>query len=354
MEDWKKSEGTFNLACDPQRASGMMQNTCVKIEHVTKRFGEDIVLQEVNLSLKTGNVYGIVGNNGSGKTVLMKCICGFLPVTTGTIFVFGKKIGHDVDFPESLGVIIETPGFLTQYTGFKNLEILADMNGRISKADIRIVLKRVGVLLAGMKEEKRQFTVLLPLGDLAYDEDFLQKAKKIKGIKEIWPVIEVPVVIKIEDYTETTTFSGIDMNAFGKNPTQNELGKMPLLLLGNGSLRDMKDYNNHAISKKQQEKFLEMGENLNIFYFLDEKEKDTSKATDDLTTLSGNSAREPQTSYMPCKAAVVIEGNEIYIPISQAQDLCREIGEPSEISKVYLKINGKNNLENAKKILSGI
>ena len=116
----------------------------------------------------------------------------------------------------------------------------------------------------------------------------------------------------------------------------------------------MKDSNNHSISKKQQEKFLEMGENLNIFYSLDEKEKDTSKATDDLTTLSGNSAREPQTSYMPCKAAVVIEGNEIYIPISQAQDLCREIGEPSEISKVYLKINGKNNLENAKKILSGI
>ena len=219
---------------------------------------------------------------------------------------------------------------------------------------LALILTLLGMLLAGMKEEKRQFTVLLPLGDLAYDEDFLQKAKKIKGIKEIWPVIEVPIVIKIEDYTETTTFSGIDMNAFGKNPTQNELGKMPLLLLGNGSLRDMKDYNNHAISKKQQEKFLEMGENLNIFYFLDEKEKDTSKATDDLTTLSGNSAREPQTSYMPCKAAVVIEGNEIYIPISQAQDLCREIGEPSEISKVYLKINGKNNLENAKKILSGI
>ena len=61
--------------------------------------------------------------------------------------------------------------------------------------------------------------------------------------------------------------------------------------------------------------------------------------------------RKPHIS--PCKAAVVIEGNEIYIPISQAQDLCREIGEPSEISKVYLKINGKNNLENAKKILSG-
>ena len=84
MEKWKKSE---------------FQNTCVKIEHVTKRFGEDLVLKEVNLTLKVGQVYGVVGNNGSGKTVLMKCICGFLPVTTGTIRVLGKEIGRDVDFP---------------------------------------------------------------------------------------------------------------------------------------------------------------------------------------------------------------------------------------------------------------
>ena len=130
MEKWKKSE---------------FQNTCVKIEHVTKRFGEDLVLKEVNLTLKVGQVYGVVGNNGSGKTVLMKCICGFLPVTTGTIRVFGKEIGRDVDFPESLGVIIETPGFLTQYTGVKNLEILADMKRMSSKADIRLILKKVGL-----------------------------------------------------------------------------------------------------------------------------------------------------------------------------------------------------------------
>lgn len=82
---------------------------CVQISHVTKRFGEDLVLKEVNLDLNYGQVYGIVGNNGSGKTVLMKCICGFLPTTTGTIHVSGKQIGKDTDFPESLGVIIETP-----------------------------------------------------------------------------------------------------------------------------------------------------------------------------------------------------------------------------------------------------
>lgn len=118
MEKWKKSE---------------FQNTCVKIEHVTKRFGEDLVLKEVNLTLKVGQVYGVVGNNGSGKTVLMKCICGFLPVTTGTIRVFGKEIGRDVDFPESLGVIIETPGFLTQYTGCKE----PGNTGRYEKNDFK-------------------------------------------------------------------------------------------------------------------------------------------------------------------------------------------------------------------------
>lgn len=119
--------------------------SCVQIDHVTKRFGEDLVLKEVNLTLNYGQVYGIVGNNGSGKTVLMKCICGFLPATTGTIQVFGKEIGRDIDFPENLGLIIETPGFLTQYTGVRNLEILASMKGLISKADIRLVLRKVGL-----------------------------------------------------------------------------------------------------------------------------------------------------------------------------------------------------------------
>ena len=120
-------------------------NYVIQVTDLVKSFGKEIVLHHINVNFASGKIHGIIGRNGSGKTMLMKCICGFLPVTTGTIFVFGKKIGHDVDFPESLGVIIETPGFLTQYTGFKNLEILADMNGRISKADIRIVLKRVGL-----------------------------------------------------------------------------------------------------------------------------------------------------------------------------------------------------------------
>ena len=87
-----------------------------------------------------------------------KCICGFLTVTTGTIRVFGKQIGKDIDFPESLGVIIETPGFLTNLTGRRNLEILADMKREITKADIRVVLKKVG-LYPDMKKPVAKYSL---------------------------------------------------------------------------------------------------------------------------------------------------------------------------------------------------
>ena len=117
----------------------------IELIHVTKKFGQELVLKEVNLTLEQGRVYGIVGNNGSGKTVLMKCICGFLIPTTGLIQVFGSSIGQDVDFPESIGVIIETPGFLTNLTGRKNLEILAGMRRKIGPAEIQQVLEKVGL-----------------------------------------------------------------------------------------------------------------------------------------------------------------------------------------------------------------
>ena len=117
----------------------------VRVDRVTKKFGSEVVLKETTMAMSRGKVYGIVGNNGSGKTVLMKCICGFLPVTSGSICVGEKYIGRDTDFPESLGLIIETPGFLTEYTGKKNLEILADLNRKISAGEIRLVLQRVGL-----------------------------------------------------------------------------------------------------------------------------------------------------------------------------------------------------------------
>lgn len=117
----------------------------IRLCKVRKSFGEEEVLRELSWEMERGKVYGIVGNNGSGKTVLMKCICGFLPVSEGTVQVGGKYVGTEVDFPESLGVIIETPGFLTNFSGRKNLEILAQLRGKITGSDITRVLRQVGL-----------------------------------------------------------------------------------------------------------------------------------------------------------------------------------------------------------------
>lgn len=117
----------------------------VKVEHVSMVFGEETVLKDVSFEFEEGKIYGIIGNNGSGKTVLMKCICGFLVPTRGKIFVNYKQVGKEIDFPEDMGIIIETPGFLPNLTGFKNLELLASIQNKIGADVIRETLEKVGL-----------------------------------------------------------------------------------------------------------------------------------------------------------------------------------------------------------------
>jgi len=117
----------------------------ISVRNLSKDFGQDRVLKCVTRDFESGKIHGIVGNNGSGKTVLMKCICGFLLPTEGTVIVNGKRVGKDVDFPPDLGVIIETPGFLPGVTGVKNLEILASLNKKIGLSEIADAIRRVGL-----------------------------------------------------------------------------------------------------------------------------------------------------------------------------------------------------------------
>ena len=120
-------------------------NNGIVVEHLNKSFGRQEVLSDVNFSIEPGKSLGVVGNNGSGKTVLMKCICGFIKPDSGTIYVDGFRIGKDVDFPKDLGVIIETPGFIPYLTGYQNLKILASLKGKIGNKEIREALIRVGL-----------------------------------------------------------------------------------------------------------------------------------------------------------------------------------------------------------------
>ena len=117
----------------------------VEIQNLVKKFGDVTVLYNISVKFEKGKIYGLVGRNGSGKTMLMKCICGFVPVTSGKILVNGKEIGKDIDVPENCGLIIENPGFLPEYSGYKNLKFLADIQGKIKKDDIYKAIQSVGL-----------------------------------------------------------------------------------------------------------------------------------------------------------------------------------------------------------------
>lgn len=117
----------------------------ISVNNVTKKFRENTVLDNVSLEIEQGSVTGLVGRNGSGKTVLMKCILGLVTPTSGTITVRGKQVGKDIDIPDNVGVIIETPGFLPNFSAYNNLMQLAKIRRKIGKAEVRAAIEKVGL-----------------------------------------------------------------------------------------------------------------------------------------------------------------------------------------------------------------
>ena len=117
----------------------------IEIRHVSKSFKGENVLQDINLDLYENHIYGFVGRNGSGKSVLFKLICGYLHPDLGDVTVRGKQIGKDVDFPENLGALIENPGFLWQESAMSNLLYLAKIIGKIGKREVMDAIRKVGL-----------------------------------------------------------------------------------------------------------------------------------------------------------------------------------------------------------------
>ena len=129
------------------------------VRHVSKTFKNEQVLKDVSLTLQSGKIYGFVGRNGSGKSVLFKIICGYLMADEGEVEVDGKVIGKDVDFPERLGALIESPGFLWYQSGYKNLSYLAKIQGRIKEEQVKEAIR-----LVGLNPDDRKWTGKYSLG----------------------------------------------------------------------------------------------------------------------------------------------------------------------------------------------
>lgn len=127
----------------------------IKIENVTKTIKGSTVLQDINMELDPGTIYGFQGINGSGKTMLMRILSGLIFPTSGTVWIDGKRLGKDIGFPESMGLLLENPAFLDSYSGFDNLKMLASIKNTIDAQRIKAVIQEVGLNPEDQKKYKK-------------------------------------------------------------------------------------------------------------------------------------------------------------------------------------------------------
>lgn len=166
----------------------------IEVKNLSKKIKDQIVLDEINVSIEKGKSYGFVGRNGCGKTMLFRAICGFMKVDNGTVNVDGYMIGKDRDFIDNAGVIVGETTFLSGLSGYENLLALAQIRNTISNEDINIALKKVNLTDAkdkkyrkysmGMKQRLRIAQAIMEKPEiLVLDEPFNGLDKN--GVEEI-------------------------------------------------------------------------------------------------------------------------------------------------------------------------
>lgn len=150
-------------------------NTIIEIRNATKRFKDKTVFENISLNFEKGKSYGFIGYNGCGKSVFFKTICGFSRLTEGEVICNGKVIGGDMDFIQDAGVVIETPEFINDYSGFKNLKLLAQVQNKIGDKEILETLEMVG--LSNDKDKKVRKYSLGMKQKLRLAQAFMEKPK---------------------------------------------------------------------------------------------------------------------------------------------------------------------------------
>ena len=196
----------------------------IKIEDLSKSIKGALILDKVSITLTSGKIYGLRGKNGSGKTMLMRAMSGLLIPDSGSVIINGKTLHKDISFPESIGILIENPSFLPQYTGFKNMKLLAGLTGNISDDEIRTALDRVGLdpedkrtyrkYSLGMKQKLGIANAIMGEPDIiildepinALDEESVKKIKKV--LLEIRDKDKL-IIIACHDMEELEYFSDI-------------------------------------------------------------------------------------------------------------------------------------------------
>lgn len=164
----------------------------IEVKNATKYIKKALILDHVNIELEGGRIYGLQGPNGGGKTMLMRLLCGLIRPTEGQVLIDGKQLGVDMDFPDSVGLLIENPAFLPNYTGYENLELLASLRCRVGEAELHAALSDVG-LAPSDKRKYRKFSLGM---------------KQRLGIAAA--VMEKPALILLDEPTNALDDSGVE------------------------------------------------------------------------------------------------------------------------------------------------
>lgn len=165
----------------------------IEVKNVTKVLRKITVLEDVNLTLESGTIYGLRGVNGSGKTMLLRLLAGLIRPTRGTVLLDGKQLGKELSFPPDMGMLIENPAFLDGYTATQNLRLLAGIRKKVGEDRIREVLKQVGLGY----EDKRRY------------RQFSLGMKQRLGIAGA--VLEHPALLLIDEPTNALDTDGVEM-----------------------------------------------------------------------------------------------------------------------------------------------
>lgn len=127
----------------------------LKIVNVKKVINKKVILDSIDLKLQGGRIYGIRGKNGSGKTMLFRMISGLIFPTEGKVIIDGKELGKDISFPDSIGALIENPGYIPDYSGFKNLKLIAGIKNIVGDEKIKDMMRSLGLDPESKKKVKK-------------------------------------------------------------------------------------------------------------------------------------------------------------------------------------------------------
>lgn len=165
----------------------------IKVDNVTKIIKKVKVLDHVSLEFESGEITGLKSINGSGKTMIMRIISGLIRPTEGKVFINGRELKKEMDFPESIGVLIDSPAFLDGYSAYDNLRYMASVKNKVSGEEIKDLLKKVELADAGKKKYKY----------------FSLGMKQRLGIAAA--IMEHPDIILIDEPTNALDSKGVEM-----------------------------------------------------------------------------------------------------------------------------------------------